>query len=388
MKKDLDFKLVVWLLVTAFIISAPGSVYSMDTIRSKAQWVKTKASRVKEKTLDRLVKRYRDTQELRRKKAEGTETPVELKTLQRRMKSIKIAAVVIGITLATIAAIAGGTLAYREYRKRERGMLAEEEALYNKVRAATSSNFLEPMETRTSNLKEIRNALERGVNIDTLGENDWTPLHIAAIRGDSEVARLLINKGANVHAKDDLGLTPFFWAIFRGNADVLRVLIGADVDFKFDDNALHDAAKNDHAGIARILIERDADVNAKSDTGQTPLHVFVSKGRWAITQFLVESGADVNAKDDKGWTPLHEATSKGYSWIAPFLVERGADPYRRDNNGKTPLDVSETPAVREVVEQAVARREMRVANPALMGLPEEVRMRIGGKVGVETPWKP
>ncbi len=35
-------------------ISAPGSMYSMDTIKSKAQWVKTKASRVKEKTLDRV----------------------------------------------------------------------------------------------------------------------------------------------------------------------------------------------------------------------------------------------------------------------------------------------------------------------------------------------
>ena len=90
MKKNLKLKFVMQFLVITFIVNMPGSVYSMDTIRSKAQWVKTKAAKAKEKTLDRLVKQYRATQEFRRKKAAGTATPAELAKLKRQMKTIKL----------------------------------------------------------------------------------------------------------------------------------------------------------------------------------------------------------------------------------------------------------------------------------------------------------
>lgn len=361
MKKNINFKLIAWFLVTTFVVSSPGSVYSMDTIKSKVQWVKTKAAKAKEKTLDRLVELYRNTQELRRKKAEGTATSTELKRLERRMRNIQRAAAAIGITLAIIAAIAGGTFGYREYRKRERRRLVTKREEDNKLFAAV----------RGSDQKEIRNALERGANINVHeAEHGWTPLHIAAMRGYAGVVRLLINGGANVHAQDYLGLTPFVWAFSQGRADVVRLLIGEGVDFRFDYDALHDAARKDHVGIARLLVERGADVNAKNDTGQTPLHVFVS--HIGMVQLLVERGADVNARDDKGWTPLHEATSKGYALIAPFLVERGADPYRRDNHGKTPLDLTSNPFLKQSLQAKWHLRHQTIAGSLQEHLPLEV----------------
>lgn len=130
MEKNLNLKLVAWFLAATFIMRQEA-VYPMDTIKSKTQWIKTKTSRVKEKTLDRLVKWYRDTQELRRKKVEGTATVAELKELKRRMKNTT-GAVAIGITIVTIAAIAGSTLAYGEYRKRK--MAVEKEAERQKER--------------------------------------------------------------------------------------------------------------------------------------------------------------------------------------------------------------------------------------------------------------
>ena len=49
-------------------------------------------------------------------------------------------------------------------------------------------------------------------------------------------------------------------------------------------------------------------------------------------------GADVNAKRDDGDTPLHNASFKGYKEIAELLIAKGADVNARRDDGKTPLD--------------------------------------------------
>ena len=44
---------------------------------------------------------------------------------------------------------------------------------------------------------------------------DFTPLHMAIYKQHPEVARLLIEKGANVNKKDHFGLTPFMLSALR-----------------------------------------------------------------------------------------------------------------------------------------------------------------------------
>lgn len=230
----------------------------MDIIKSKAQWVKTKASRVKEKTLDRLVKRYRDTQELRRKKAEGTATPVELKTLQRRMKKIKIAAAVIGITLATIAAIAGGTVAYREYQKRERRMLAEkegeEEAKIIAILAAKSE-----------------------------GEKDQG-LRDAIDKGDARSVRMYLQAGANGNAKGPFGNPPLHRAI--------------DIPWGI--------RRRGHDTVVQVLIDAGVNLNAKG-RGGTPLHLAAAEGREKDVSLLLNAGADPLSRNNEGRLPVDVA---------------------------------------------------------------------------------
>ena len=110
----------------------------MDIVNSKAQRVKIKATRVKEKTLNRLVKQYKETGKLRRKKKAGTATPAELAKLKRRMRNIKIAGAAIFITITTIAAIAGGAVGYKWYSKKkreERRQQQEKEEIPSKEKA-------------------------------------------------------------------------------------------------------------------------------------------------------------------------------------------------------------------------------------------------------------
>merc|ERR1711871_1543027 len=52
---------------------------------------------------------------------------------------------------------------------------------------------------------------------------------------------------------------------------------------------------------------------------------------------LVDKGADVNARDEDQNTPLHNACICGYMTVALALLDRGADIHARDKNQNTPI---------------------------------------------------
>ena len=81
-----------------------------------------------------------------------------------------------------------------------------------------------------------------------------------------------------------------------------------------------------------------ADVDVKGGwLGGTPLHYAVGEGRNEIAKLLIAKGADVNAKGIYGTTPLHYANTKE---IAGLLIAEGADVNAKDERGKTPLDLA------------------------------------------------
>ena len=60
----------------------------------------------------------------------------------------------------------------------------------------------------------------------------------------------------------------------------------------------------------------------------------------AVKQHLA-GGADVNAKSDSGWTPLHDAAFGSHKEIVQLLIAKGANVNIRNSGGETPLDWAE-----------------------------------------------
>ena len=155
-----------------------------------------------------------------------------------------------------------------------------------------------------------------------------------------ELDRLRQLSAHPVTVKDRLDTTPLHYAALYGNVESVRILLehGADVNArnKSEATALIYAAYN--FDKTRLLVEKGADVNAHSTSGMTPLLVAVSvHGNLATVRYLLEKGADVKPAGPIGSDALQTAALKGDAEMVRLLLQKGADPQRKDMGGFTAL---------------------------------------------------
>jgi hypothetical protein len=150
-------------------------------------------------------------------------------------------------------------------------------------------------------------------------------LHVAAVKNRTNMLELLIKNGADVderygnissteYYRDQVkeypqgeGPTPLLFAAMEGNIDIVRLLIenGADVDKRsslflsshpeFDHyqgvTALHYAADRGDSAIVTLLLNNGAWVDSETGFKETPLALAVFKGHKDIVRILLENGA-------------------------------------------------------------------------------------------------
>ncbi len=134
-------------------------------------------------------------------------------------------------------------------------------------------------------------------------------------------------------------------ATFFYQIDSVKLLIarGADVNEKSSiGTPMHVVAWHFREDIARVLIDKGADIMALDGLGRTPLHYAVRMygGNVPSAKFLLEHGAQVNAKDANGFTPLHDAAVSNNVEMVELLLEKGADANAKNKEGKTPLQLA------------------------------------------------
>eukprot|EP00405_Crypthecodinium_cohnii_P016153 CAMPEP_0206450682 /NCGR_PEP_ID=MMETSP0324_2-20121206/18877_1 /ASSEMBLY_ACC=CAM_ASM_000836 /TAXON_ID=2866 /ORGANISM="Crypthecodinium cohnii, Strain Seligo" /LENGTH=709 /DNA_ID=CAMNT_0053920391 /DNA_START=129 /DNA_END=2258 /DNA_ORIENTATION=+ len=154
-------------------------------------------------------------------------------------------------------------------------------------------------------------------------------------------------------------LSPLEEAVDLGHLEDVAVLASDPGTRKHDlDNALSLAAKEGLLEYVKIFVEEaDADVNAKTVCGETPLHLAAFGGHLEVAKYLVEEAqTDVNSKKHDGATPLHLVAVGGHLEVAKYLVEEAqVDVNAGDEDEETPLHKaawwSELEIVKYLVEQ-------------------------------------
>jgi hypothetical protein len=90
--------------------------------------------------------------------------------------------------------------------------------------------------------------------------------------------------------------------------------------------------------LARDLVARGADLEARDIECFTALMYAANSGQEEIVRLLVDAGADVDAADDQGSSPLMFAAQHGHRGSVKKLLAAGADVAARRTDGLTAQD--------------------------------------------------
>ncbi len=158
------------------------------------------------------------------------------------------------------------------------------------------------------------------------GSKDWhgdSPLHEAVWQGDSDTMIALLNKGAAVDDVNHMGKTPLHYAAekgFTGMAKILVTQFKADINKvnKNNNTPLHYAAALGHVETAAELVGLGARIDSTNTRGETPLHKAAEYGHAGVVEALLKLNASTSIMDCSGNTPLQTALQHGHSNIGMF----------------------------------------------------------------------
>ncbi|XP_075694547.1 ankyrin repeat domain-containing protein 27 isoform X2 [Rhinoderma darwinii] len=157
-------------------------------------------------------------------------------------------------------------------------------------------------------------------------DRGYTPLHIAAICGQSQFIDVLISKGAVVNATDYHGSTP-----------------------------LHLACQKGHQKIALLLLHYKASRDIQDNNGNTPLHLACTYGHEDCVKALVYydvNSCRMDCGNEKGDTALHIAARWGYEGIIEVLLQNGAGTNALNKRKETPLQCALNAKILSIMESA------------------------------------
>ena len=157
-----------------------------------------------------------------------------------------------------------------------------------------------------------------------------SPVADAAMRGNRDAVRTLLQQGADVNGAQGDGMSALHWAADRGDAELTAMLVYAGANPAAvtrigQYTPLHLASRSGNAEAVKALLAAGAAVDARtSTTGVTPLHLAATAGSTAVVTALLDAKADVNAKENEwGQTPLIFAASLNRVEAVKVLLARG-----------------------------------------------------------------
>ena len=152
-----------------------------------------------------------------------------------------------------------------------------------------------------------------------------------AIRAeDTGAVRAALAAGADVESRDG-AFTPLALAAIRGNAELVRLLLGAGADPNAPTlggmNALSMAVRSCHAGLDVVdaLLAAGAGTENRSGVGITPLMLAIQEKRTAVALRLLEAGADADTLGPFGDGALNYAIYVEDPVVIGALLDRGVD---------------------------------------------------------------
>jgi ankyrin repeat protein len=157
-----------------------------------------------------------------------------------------------------------------------------------------------------------------------------TPLHLAVIRSDMEMATFLLTKGADINAKTDMGLTPLAFAAIKGHEKMVEFLInqGADLRARANINDEMRSKLTRKTSESIIPLEHFGAIDASMLGNNSNIAMCAATYDQVNTVLqCLDRGIDINATSSEGVTLLHIAAFLKNIQLTQALLNKGADPH-------------------------------------------------------------
>jgi len=156
-------------------------------------------------------------------------------------------------------------------------------------------------------------------------QRGYTALMLAIREDSMQVVDLLLNTpGIDLEAKARNGDTPLMLAAFHGYLPLVKTLLSRDVEVNRPGwTALHYAAINGNPEIIKTLLDASAYIDAESAEGKmTPIMLAAVRGRVVAVRVLQQEGADVSLRNADGMTVLDLARRFQQSEVIDVLTNK------------------------------------------------------------------
>lgn len=197
----------------------------------------------------------------------------------------------------------------------------------------------------SQNLELIKFLIESNADITIPTKTGDTIMHFAASLGNLDIIKFLTSKRVRcpIDVRNVQGETPVYKAAISGNSEVLKYLVDNGGDLFSNTQGmtmLHDAAAEGNERAINCLIDNGLKVDTLGFWDATPLHLAVSHGHQRIVQQLLKMKANPNSKSKNLWTPLHRAVLRDDDDIVKLLIDSGADITLENGSGETPYTLA------------------------------------------------
>jgi ankyrin repeat protein len=186
----------------------------------------------------------------------------------------------------------------------------------------------------------VRLLVLHGASPEVRAADGQTPLGVALSSGRRDIVEWLEWRGWPLPGRA-LQSADLPAAAIVGDADAVRKLV--DLGFGVDTmdaqgcTSLLRAAGGGHRAVVELLLERGADPQRAAHTGATPLSAAVSMRQGEIVDRLLQAGAGLEQRLPGEVTVLMLAAALGLPDLCARLLQAGADVHATDAQGLTPL---------------------------------------------------